>query len=296
MILAATLVAGCGSLGLFEPRPDAPEPDVARSFYTPATAADGSLLIIGDWGSGSSEESVVAAGMETFAASNPVQAILTTGDNIYSDDLDEALAPYDWAIANDIDFWITWGNHDVESQQRIDDVNDVFASPPPWATVDWGEVTVIILDSNEVGSSAQLEYLEEEMSRIDKPTVVVFHHPPYSCSAHEGYDAVVDEFLPRFDDDVVLVLNGHAHAYQRFEEDGVEYVVTGGGGKGLHGVDGCPSDYPLRASASDSYHFVALSQEPGALVLKAIDADGTQIDETVITLPSSAGDDEAPNA
>jgi Icc-related predicted phosphoesterase len=256
---------------------------MARSFY-PGSGVTGSLLVIGDWGSGTAEQEEIASQMESYAASNPVQAILTTGDNFYLDDIDQMLEPFEWAEEAGIEFWLTWGNHDVESPERIEAVNEVFDTPPRWATISWGETSILILDSTDVDSLAQLAYLEAEMERIEAPTIVVLHHPPYSCSDHVGDESVRDEWLSRFDEDVVLVLGGHAHNYQRFELQGLPLIVSGGGGQALQDLSACPPDHPALLVGEETSHFLILRQDTTSLTVTAVDQAGKTIDEVAIPL------------
>jgi hypothetical protein len=245
---------------------------------------------MGDWGAATETEDDVAAAMETYAARHEVEAILTTGDNLYIDDGDRAAAPFSWVEETGLDWWLTWGNHDVQSPGRIEEVNRVFSSPPRWTGIEWGAVEVIILDSTQIRSDDQTAFLELEMGRIAKPTIVVFHHPPLNCSVHGDTRAFWDEWSPHFDEDVVLVLSGHAHNYQRFDDNGVQYVVTGGGGKSLYELEDCPSGHVPRVVGNATYHFVALTQGPNDLELTAIARDGQVIDEISIPLSSDTVD------
>ncbi len=231
---------------------------------------------------------MIASEMEGYASSHAVQAILTTGDNMYEDDRDEIMHPFQWTRSAGVDFWITWGNHDVESSDRIAEVKAAFGNPPRWATIEWGDTEILILDSNNVDSPAQLSYLESEMERIDVPTIVVFHHPPFSCSAHDDDEAVKADWLPLFDDDVILVLSGHAHTYQRFEENGVPYVVTGGGGRDLHELDDCPSGHTPRIVGEEVHNFLTLTQQEQELTVSAVSDAGEEIDALTIPLEDSA--------
>ncbi len=241
--------------------------------------------MVGDWGSGTSDQAEIAAQMETVAAAGQVDAILTTGDNFYEDDPATLLDPYQWAMDSGVDFWVTWGNHDIESSSRIAAVNAAFGDPPHWTTKTWGQTEIIILDSNEVESEEQVRFLEEEMNRIKGPTIVVFHHPAFSCSSHDDTESVEFGWVPAFDDDVVLVLSGHAHNFQRFEVEGTPYVVSGGGGRGLHPLDACDVGHPPRVAGVESFHFLTISQQPSELVVTAIDRDGNELDRFTIPLP-----------
>jgi len=283
LLLLCALLVACGLVGSTGPLPVEPNEGAARSFYQ--TDADpGSLLVVGDWGSGTEDESLIASEMESYSSAHPVQAILTTGDNFYEDDPDEMMQPFHWARSAGIDFWLTWGNHDVESSDRVAAVNTAFGNPPSWATIEWGETEILILDSNDVDSAAQLSYLESEMERIEAPTIVVFHHPPFSCSDHGDNEAVQREWLPRFDDDVILVLNGHAHTYQRFEQNGVPYVVTGGGGRDLDELGDCPSGHVPRVVSEEAHNFLTMTQAEHVLSVSAVGEAGEAIDAVNIPL------------
>ncbi len=83
-----------------------------------------------------------------------------------------------------IDWWVTWGNHDEESDTRIAAVGQIFNNPAHWTTISWGAADIIVLHSNLVDSEEQLAFLKEQMAAITKPTIMVFHHPAYSCSKH----------------------------------------------------------------------------------------------------------------
>ncbi|HSJ82785.1 MAG TPA: metallophosphoesterase [Acidimicrobiia bacterium] len=282
-LLVGALFLGLAACGSSQSTPDDSSVDTARSFY-PESSVTGSVLVIGDWGAGTAEQEEVASQMESYTGSNPVQAILTTGDNFYLDDTDQMLQPFRWAEEAGIEFWLTWGNHDVESNDRIEAVNEVFDTPPRWATIGWGETNILILDSTDVGSRAQLAYLEAEMERIEAPTIVVLHHPPYSCSAHVGDESVRDEWLSQFDEDVVLVLSGHAHNYQRFESDGLPLIVSGGGGQALQDLRACPAGHPALLVGQETFNFLILRQDTTSLTVIAVDRAGETIDEVAIPL------------
>ena len=254
------------------------------STTTTVATSDDAVLVIGDWGAATDAESEVASVMESYATDHSVAAILTTGDNLYDDEGDPALAPFDWVTASGIDWWVTWGNHDDESSARIAEVNRLFSSPPRWTTVEWGPVSIVILDSNQTWSEEQMTFLETEMKRIDGPTIVVFHHPPLNCSVHYDNEDFWEAWRPLFDDDVVLVLSGHAHNYQRFEDEGIEYVVSGAGGRSIYELDDCPSDHVPRIVGSEAHSFLAMTQGPDGLTVTAITRYDEIADEFTIPL------------
>ena len=242
------------------------------------SADAGKVLVIGDWGSGTEPEGAVAAAMERYSETEEITAILTTGDNFYSDQIDFLLQPYEWTTAAGIPFWLAWGNHDVETPERIAGIDSRFGAPR-WVTHQWGGVDVLILDSNQVSSPEQLDFASEEMERSDRPTVVVFHHPPYSCSNHGDTNDVLETWLPLFDDDVTLVLSGHDHNYQRFQDGSTTYVVSGGGGSKVYGVGECPTGHVPLIDSAATFHFLVLEQTAGGIEVEVRDVGGNVLDE-----------------
>ena len=290
LIVSAALLAGCTTV----PEPaDTPRPTTAETTTTsPATTTTTTtepvsetsvLLVIGDWGSGSDAQSQVAGAMEAYAGTTAIHAIVTTGDNFYSDDEVALMEPFTWVVESGIPFWFSWGNHDIESDERVEDVNAVFRNPPRWTVYEWGDIDVVILDSNQVGHSEQLDFLASHMAESDKPAIVVFHHPVRSCALHSDATSVLDAWVPLFDENVFLVLNGHDHNYQRFEDEGVTYVVTGGGGRSIYDLEECPEDHPSPLAAEATHHFVVLEAVGGRVTLTAYRTDLSIIDSVDIT-------------
>ncbi len=81
---------------------------------------------------------------------------------------------------------------------------------------------------------------------------------------------------------VDLVLSGHDHNYQRFDErGGVTYVVTGGGGNSrLYELKECPADYPERLVGNAQVnHFLLVEGSARRLRVRALTGDGEVIDD-----------------
>ena len=121
-----------------------------------------------------------------------------------------------------------------------------------------------------------------------------FHKPLYTLSKHWSSDTVVRDILhPLFVEyGVRLVLSGHVHAYERFEVDGVHYVIDGGGGALLYdpsefsaSVDAArPGESALRVTADQSYGVVLLDvSSSGEIEVTRIEAyEGGVIDTFVL--------------
>jgi predicted phosphodiesterase len=110
---------------------------------------------------------------------------------------------------------------------------------PEWYSFDWGDVHVVVLDSNDWAKGridTETSWLETDLARSSGPTFVAFHHPVYSSNErHWGGDRVLQqEWAPLFDRyNVTAVFNGHVHAYERYEVNGTQYFVVPCGGEEL---------------------------------------------------------------
>lgn len=270
----ALALTGCGDGTTATPPPDGGGP-----------LPRGELLVVGDWGSGTTPQDDVANTMAVYARDREIAAVVTTGDNFYSDSVDELMEPWSWVSEREIPFVVAWGNHDVEGPDRIAAVDEALDRPPRWAVYQWGNIDLVVLDSNQVDSEEQLRFLEETLGSSRDPAIVVFHHPPYTCGEHRDDQDVIEDWVSRFDDDVFLVLNGHDHNYQRFESAGVTYIVSGGGGRYLYDLRPCRPGHPELLAGEAVHHFVVLEQGENEVLATALDSRGEVVDQTRMRLP-----------
>lgn len=240
------------------------------------------MIVLGDFGDGGPDQREVAEMMREATIQRDIAVLVTTGDNFYSDDIDRIWnEPYSWLEDRSIDVAAAWGNHDVVSETRRSLVRDSLGPPGRWYSAPLGpEGRLIVLDSTNVADSSQTEWFEAELAEAGAPTVVVFHHPAYSCGSHGNEEAIHEEWIPLIEDEQVdLVLNGHEHNYQRFEAGETTYVVTGGGGRSLTDLGECSTSTPRPLVSNDqSHHFLLMRVDGEAIAIEAIAADGTSID------------------
>lgn len=249
------------------------------------------LVVIGDFGDGSPEEYAVAAAIQNLATSADVDALVTTGDNFYSDDIEAIFnEPYDWLADSDIEFLAAWGNHDIETEERTRLVQGVLDPPGRWYSVGLGNGKLIFLDSNQVLDSSQTEWLQEQLAEAASPIVVIFHHPAYSCGFHGNTSSVVTAWVPLFErHHVDLVLNGHDHDYERFATANTTYVVTGGGGRSLRPFGDCSPDTPDSIVSDDTiHHFLHVDVSTSEIAVTANGVDGEIIDTFVLDIKTDS--------
>jgi hypothetical protein len=247
------------------------------------------LLVFGDSGAGDQTQVRLADGMTDYAAGHQVDALVTTGDNVYPDGnparfpatLDRPYAD----LRDDHPLWVTLGNHDVEYADGRDQLKHVGLPSPVYEQVvtrNGVSVQVLVLDSNETTQSLadQAHWLDTKLSEGSYQwRVVTFHHPVWSCSDHGSTQATADAFLPVTAGRANLVLQGHDHNYQRFnDKSGTRYIVTGGGGKDLYPIRACPAGTPAPAVAVSEHHFLAVAATSGSLTVTAVTATGQALD------------------
>lgn len=276
-------LAACQALASESPAqssvPVVPAPVAAVTEQVP-----GAVLVLGDFGIGTPEEFAIAEAMRVVSAVRPVDALVTTGDNLYLDDADLVWnQPFGWVAEVGIPVWASFGNHDVESESRLLIAERLFGTER-YRSTQWGDVRFIILDANRADDPEQLAWLDEQLAGAAGATVVaVFHQPAVSCSNHGATPSVVENWMDRFEAaDVDLVLQGHDHNYQHHLVEGVDYVVTGGGGHTIYPLTACP-DGSRPLAAAEEHHFLLLEQVEDRLEVVAIRPDGSVLDRFSIS-------------
>lgn len=239
------------------------------------------FLALGDSGTGGSDQRALLQQMYTV----PYDLIVHAGDLAYSsgtlaqfeDTVFSVYAP----LFKHVPFFPVAGNHEYETASA-GPFRDVFALPnnERWYSYDWGRVHFVGLDT-EQDYATQAAWLDEDLARTTQPWKIVYlHKPPYSSGEHGSDTAAREAFARVFEKHgVQLVLAGHDHHYERMKpQNGVAYVVTGGGGRGTR-----PASYGnFTAFAEEVIHFVYVEVGTDELVLHAIDGTGKQFDSMVV--------------
>jgi Calcineurin-like phosphoesterase len=284
----AMVLAGCGDLvGGDATTPPPTTATASTRDDRPVGPVRSGFVAFGDFGGGPAQQAVADA-MERWAASHRVDALVTTGDNVYergeperfADQLDRPYAE----LRRSRPLWVSLGNHDVAAGYGDEQLRHLGLPDQPYAKSLPG-AQLLFLDSNRV-DQAQADWLERQLTGPGpRLRVVVFHHPAWSCSRHDSTEEVTRRWGPVLERHrVALVLNGHDHNYQRFSSPaGVTYVVTGGGGKELYPLDDdCPAGTPAQVAEARRHHFTAVEVRDGSLAVSAVATDGTVLDRTVI--------------
>jgi 3',5'-cyclic AMP phosphodiesterase CpdA len=141
-----------------------------------------------------------------------------------------------------------------------------------------------MLDSNDFGAT-QANWLENSLRESNaKWKIAVFHHTIYSSSKRRGPDtrlrALLEPLFRRYG--VNVAFSGHDHIYERTKpQNGIEYFVTGGGGKYRHG-DVDPRSGITAASFDQDNHFMVIEISDNQVGFEAISETGSVVDKGVI--------------
>ncbi|MEO8098002.1 MAG: metallophosphoesterase [Acidobacteriota bacterium] len=271
-------------------------------FQTPG-AQPFSFLAFGDSGTGSAEQGQIAQRLLLHDA----QFILHTGDLVYPTGTWERYESLYFAYYQDLmrnaPFFPCPGNHDYYETSCIPYravhslPEETVAKPDQgrYYSFDWGNAHFVSLDTNDAlseaaaGNGPMLDWLDADLRSTSKFwRIVVMHHPAYSAGFHstEPESKLVRQYITPILDkySVPLVLNGHEHSYQRSApiragvpvaaSEGTVYITTGGGGAPLHPIFASN----LIEKAVAEHHYVSCSVSGSRLQLKAIQAEGTQLD------------------
>jgi len=252
-------------------------------FRTAPAAGSGtkvSFVAFGDSGNGSADQNAVFDQLGTV----PFRLMIHTGDIAYESGSMNEFEDYYFAAYADLlrsfAMFPAIGNHDEGSIYR-----EVFDLPwaqagHNWYSFDHGDVHFVALDTNEM-SGEQAKWLDADLAASDRAWTVVYgHHPPYSSGEHGSSMEFRQVFGPILEKHKVdLVLSGHDHDYERIAaQNGVHYVVTGGGGRGTRPVG--TSDFT--EFSEQVLNFVYVEVEGDRLLLHAIDGEGTEFDQLLI--------------
>ena len=215
------------------------------------------------------------------------------------------------------------GNHDVATENGQPYIDNFY--PPENApdsgeryySFDYGNVHFTILDSNAFTSSSpdydpaclfQCDWLEADLAAAadQKWKVVAFHHPPYTTGIHlfdrPNVPLIREQWTPLFEAyGVDVVFSGHDHDYQRSLplrggapdlEQGVLYVVSGGGGNTLRpsiSYAQCPAAFRNSAFRETTrYHLLKVTVDGDLLTMEAIDKEGVVFDTFHISKTAAA--------
>ncbi len=261
---------------------------IAVAVWPASASADTGILAVGDFGVGGTTERDLGVSMKRFSSRHPLAKLLVTlGDNDYTESPSAFhtnwVASFGWLGGAGLDVAGTLGNHDVRVNRGRYEFDELHMPRAHYRrTV--GYVQFFILNSNSV-NARQTDWLKTVLPASTATwKIAVFHHPAWTCGEYRSNAAVVQHWVPLFEQyGVQLVLSGHDHNYQRFgSRNGVRYIVHGGGGAHLYPIESCPASYPTRKFARAVHGFLYLRASDTELRVSALTRYRHLVDRIVI--------------
>jgi acid phosphatase type 7 len=169
------------------------------------------------------------------------------------------------------------GNHELSACLESSCLDRWWGVFPDLRGLRWYSVAVgsrligITLDSDTslLPGSPQRTWLESQIAALDpqvRVVLIVMHHPPvaavqtvkladHNARPNEQALAAYLQTAAAHSAARFVVSAGHIHNYERFAQDGVTYLVSGGGGATPHEVDRTAADL-YRGTDFPNYHYV----------------------------------------
>jgi cytochrome c biogenesis protein CcdA len=144
--------------------------------------------------------------------------------------------------------------------------------------------------------SPQIQWLRQQLALPEvrqAPFRIVFMHDPVLISRGKSAEIMRRVWVPIFEEYHVDVVFSSWHLYERLQQNGVVYVVSGGAGAELIWMNANP-DNPSLAEARE-HHFCRVDVDEDTLSIRAVATDGTVLDEFTLT-PRTASHSATGNA
>jgi Icc-related predicted phosphoesterase len=193
---------------------------------------------------------------------------IDVGDLVFDGEKEKYRIFYNMIKHEKTPFLVAVGNHDIR-EGGAENYFDVFGKF--YYSFDYGNSLFIILDdANEKRIDAvQMKWLEEQLQKSYQHKFVFLHVPPFDPRPKlnhslsdkqnaEKFMSLMEECKPD------IVFTSHIHAYFDETRNGINYVITGGAGSELWGID--PDHY--------FNHYVK------------VEVDGDKISKEVVRFPS----------
>jgi 3',5'-cyclic AMP phosphodiesterase CpdA len=194
------------------------------------------FAVIGDNGTGDSEEYDVGARMTEARNEFPFELVIMLGDNMYGrqqpqDFVEKFERPYAMLLKSGVRFFASLGNHDNQSNRSYPGFN---MDGQRYYSFVRKNVRFVVLDTNQL-DPRQLAWIDGTLKQSsDEWKICYFHHPIYSDGGRHGSDVelrvALEPLLVRYGVDVVFA--GHDHIYERTKpQKGITYFVNGSSGE-----------------------------------------------------------------
>jgi len=259
----------------------------ARDLRLPVRDGSIKFAVIGDSGTGGSDQRRVAEQLTASRSRFPFDFVIMLGDNLYgserpSDYVRKFERPYKALLDAGVAFYASLGNHDDPNQRLYKAFNMNGQRYYTFKPAITGNVRFFALDTNYMDPE-QVAWLDKELAASGSEwKIAFFHHPIYSSGDRHGSNLAMREQLePLFlKHRVNVVFQGHEHFYERIKpQNGVAYFIVGSSAKLRRG----DNTSALTARVFDDGHTFMLVEIAGdELYFQTIGDGGTTVDYGVV--------------
>jgi predicted phosphodiesterase len=245
------------------------------------------FAIIGDTGTGGSDQLNVATQLARYRSKYPFEFAIMLGDNLYggerpADYVRKFEKPYKPLLDAGVKFYAALGNHDDTNQRLYKPFNmngERYYTFKPGLT---SGVRFFALDSNYMNPE-QVDWLNKELAGSGSDwKIAFFHHPLYSSGDKHGAHVILrDQLEPPFiKHGVNVVFTGHEHFYERLKpQKGIAYFIAGSSAKLRTG----DNTSELTAKTFDEgYTFMLAEIDGDDLHFQTITDKGVTVDSGII--------------
>jgi hypothetical protein len=239
------------------------------------------FVVLGDAGTGDNNQFAVGSAMASVCAQQGCDFALYVGDNFYSDGVsalddsqfqDKFEAPY---AALDFPFYAVPGNHDyggggggydtwrTDLEVEYTTHSTKWTMPDQYYAFEAGNATFIGLDTTPLdwgNTQEESAWLPSELAAHSTTWKFAYGHHPYLSNGNHGnangnFGPFVESNLCG---NVDVYFSGHDHDLEWVQSDcnGTQFIVSGGGGAGLYGIQGSNPD--LYANSTHGFLWVEL--------------------------------------
>ncbi|EQC47099.1 metallophosphoesterase [Bacteriovorax sp. Seq25_V] len=204
---------------------------------------DSKVCIIGDTGTGSSDQHLVAKEMSKENCKN----IIHTGDLIYPDGLKSTddpkfklnfLDPFAESMTTSR-FFLTLGNHDYRRDPKpyldLAKTNESIVFPNYYYLARFQDACLLFIDTNLNYRGSQEKWLRNKVNELINcsSSFIIGHHPLVSSGDHGNATGLIKSFLEKYvKDHTPLYISGHDHqlSYEKIDEHTFQ-LISGAGAK-----------------------------------------------------------------
>lgn len=208
----------------------------------------------------------------------PASFVVSTGDLVHNADkigLWENYREITRALRERLPYHPAKGNHDDGGEGHFE---KEFGLRRPYYAVRKGPVELFFLDSNAL-DDGQLAWFEKAAAASGaEHKIAVMHHVSFSLRHGRRKESrrYREKLHARFvRAGVCAVFNGHDHHFQTSVQDGVRYVVTGGGGAPLYDAD---TDFDRDVFLfAKLHHYILMEVGEGGIRARVYSEEGVEL-------------------